>query len=132
METRIIIKGCCIFENKRPKPTCPGKIEFRLLNAMKNPLGKVSKNILERVLCNVRDRTNLNQWGSTSASISWFKKLENKENLSFFQFDIEEFYPSISKPLLIRALAWAKQFTFISDKAVEIILESRQTLLFDG
>ena len=95
---------------KDHKPTFPGKIDFRLINAMKNPLGRISKKILERIIFDVREKTNLNQWQSTSAAINWFENLKNKNKLSFFQFDIEEFYPNISKPLLIRAIAWAKQY----------------------
>ena len=51
----------------------------------------------------------------------------------FVQFDIEEFYPSISKDLVLEAINYAKQFIDISQKNVDMILHARKSLLFaDG
>ena len=56
--------------------------------------------------------------------IDWFKKLENKKNLSFIVFDVVNYYPSITLELLEKAINWAKQFIDISDEEVELIIET--------
>ena len=62
----------------------------------------------------------------------WFQSLDNKSDLTFFQFDIEQFYPSISEELLRKSLIWARDYAFISDKAIQIIMAARKSFLFDG
>ena len=52
--------------------------------------------------------------------------------MHFFQFDIEDFYPSITKTLLLKVLEWARGYSYISEKAVDIIMQARKTFLFDG
>ena len=117
---------------KDHKEDFSSKPSYRLINPMKNPIGRVSKVILQRINGEVRDGTGLNQWHSTKAALDWFNGLENKEGKTFFQFDIQSFYPSISLALLMKALTWAKDHSYISDKAVEIILAARKTFLFGG
>ena len=113
--------------NFQNNPTC------RLLNPCKPEIGKISKRLLEVINSTIKAKTNLNQWKNTSSVIAWFKALKNKKKLKFIQFDVEAFYPSISKELLIKALTWAKQFLKISDQEIEIITQSKMNLLFkDG
>ena len=61
---------------------------------------KVSKEILTRVVTLLRSKLKANSWKNTESVIKWFRKLENKKKLPFIQFDICEFYPSISETLL--------------------------------
>ena len=96
---------------KDHKSDFPGKVSYRLINPMKNPMGKVSKVLLQRINNEVRKSKRLTQWQSTQGAIKWFDNLKNKKDLTFFQFDIEKFYPSINDDLLIKALVWAKQFS---------------------
>ena len=117
---------------KDHKPEFPGKVSYRLINPMKNPMGKVSKVILQRINREVREKTGLNQWQSTQDSLKWFESLENKSDMTFFQFDIEQFYPSINEELLRKALTWAEEYSFISETAKNIIMLARKTFLFDG
>ena len=42
--------------------------------------------------------------------------IKNKKNYVFMQFDIEEFYPSISKELLLKAITYVKTLVNISDE----------------
>ena len=56
-------------------------------------------------------------------------KLEDKENLRFIVFDIVNFYPSITLELLQKALDWASELTDISDEDIEIMLETKKSLL---
>ena len=125
-------KEASFLKLKDHKPDFPGRLSFRLLNPMKNPMGKVSKTILERINCDLRNRLGLQQWQSTSDSLRWFDEIQDKDKKKFFQFDIENFYGSISQELLLRALNWAREHTFIADKSIQIILTSRKSCLFDG
>ena len=47
------------------------------------------------------------------------------------QFDIEEFYPSISKELLQKATNYASTSVRISNEKINLIMHSRKSLLFD-
>ena len=55
--------------------------------------------------------------------------LKNKRRLCFVQCDIESFYPSINKDLLMRAINHAKIVTMVKEDEIEIILHSRRSLL---
>ncbi|XP_065639655.1 uncharacterized protein LOC136072378 [Hydra vulgaris] len=57
-------------------------------------------------------------------------RLINPSKPELGKFDIEEFYPSISKELLQISLNHAKQFTEISENTLDIINHSRKSLLF--
>ena len=48
------------------------------------------------------------------------------------QFDIEEFYPSISKKLLLKAIKYAKTLVNVSDEETNTIIHSRKPLLFNN
>ena len=48
------------------------------------------------------------------------------------QFDIEQFYPSISKELLLKAITYAKTLVNISDEEINTIMHSRKSLLFNN
>ena len=65
-------------------------------------------------------------------TIDWFKKIKDKKGSTFIQFDIIEFYPSITKELLVRSLNQAREYTEITEEEIEIILASRKTVLSDN
>ena len=48
------------------------------------------------------------------------------------QFDTEEFHPSISKELLLKAITSAKTLVNISDEKVDTIMHWRKSLLFNN
>ena len=85
-------------DNFKNNPKC------RLINPTKSELGKVSKQILTKVVTALRMKTRLNSWKNTESVIKWFENLENKDNLVFIQFDICEFYPNISEKLLKKSI----------------------------
>jgi hypothetical protein len=62
--------------------------------------------------------------------IDWFKTIKEKKIFKFVQFDILEFYPSISENLLILALEFAQDFINISDDDKRIILQAKQSILY--
>ena len=111
-------------ENFINNPQC------RLINPAKPELGKISKFVIERVNKVVKEESNVNQWHSTDDVIHWFRKIKNKKKCIFVQFDIVEFYPSISKELLEAALSHAGRYIELTDDEKSIIMHSRKSLLF--
>ena len=79
----------------------------------------------------MRPKASLTQWKNTDSTISWFKALENKSSLSFLQFDIDSYYPSITPALLDQALDWASELVFISQEDRELFHQTKDSLLFD-
>ena len=62
--------------------------------------------------------------------IKWFEKLKNKKTLKFINFDICEFYPSITPELLTKAVNFAEKHISISKLEKESIFEARKCFLF--
>ena len=117
---------------KDHKPNFPNKIECRLLNPTKSEMGKISSKELQKLNHNIRRRTQLNQWRSTPEVLTWFNTIPNKENSSFIQIDIDDFYASISEDLLIKSLNFASEFEALELETLEAIYNSRKSLLFNN
>ena len=118
---------------KDHKPNFPNNTKCRLLDPTKPELGKISKQILSKVVAEVKVKSGLHQWKNSDSVIDWFKNLQGKKKMSFIQFDICDFYPSITPNLLQKALEYAESFVKISDQDKEIIFQSRKSFLFhDG
>ena len=79
------------------------KPETRLINSTCSEIGKIIKIILEKINKLIREKKTIYQWTSTEDVIIWFKLLE-KDKHKLLKFDIEQFYPSIDKKLLLKAL----------------------------
>ena len=69
---------------------------------------------------------------SLSTVIDWFKNIPNKRHSSFIQFDVENFYPSISLNLFDNTTQYASEITEITNHDIFIIKHSRKTLLFNS
>ena len=106
------------------KPTC------RLINPSKQEIGRISKQILEKINKKLVNATNVNQWKNTSSVLAWYKNLPNKRTSAFISFDVVEFYPSISELLLKRALDFASNYVSISPDDRDTIIQAKQSLLF--
>ena len=63
--------------------------------------------------------------------LNWFKSLKNKQSLRFVKFDVCNFYPTIKPELLNKALVFAEKFIKIPKRDISIILQSRETFLFN-
>ena len=103
----------------------------RLINPAKSEIGIISKHYLELINNKIREKTQMNQWRNTKSVIEWFKAIKNKSKSSFIKFDIVEFYPSISKELLSKAIEYAQSLTTIEEKVIKTIYHARKSLLFD-
>ena len=62
--------------------------------------------------------------------ITWFNDIANKDRHTFVQFDIVDFYPSISKDLFLKSINYAKTFTDISNDDTDILLHCKKSFLF--
>ena len=111
-------------ENFNTNPKC------RLINPAKSEIRKASKCIVENINKTIRETLHCNQWRNTSNVINWFQNITDKGNYIFIQFDIEEFYPSITKHVLLKAIEHAKLYTSITQQELDIILHARKSLLF--
>ena len=116
---------------KDHKDNFPSQIKCRLINPSKTHLGKISKAILDKIINDIRQKTNLTQWNNSNNVIQWFNNIQNKANKCFITFEIVEFYPSITKQHLIAALNFAKDLSDFSNEHVDIILHACKTILFN-
>ena len=103
-----------------------------LINPAKTNIGKISKQMLQKINKEVRASTNLTQWQSTGEALKWFSEIKDKSKKRFLQMDIVEFYPSINENLLNKALDFASKHTKepIDEDTWEVIMHSRKALLF--
>ena len=91
-----------------------------------------TKNFYKNVNQKFLSVTEVNQWKNSHSVIEWFKNIRNKSNASFFVFDIESFYHSISLKLLEDAINFAKTVCNISERDTSINMQARRTLFFNN
>ena len=104
--------------------------KVRLINPTKSEVGRISKKILENVNCVVKEKTKLRLWRNTDEVITWFSNIEEKDQYVFIEFDVVEFYPSISEQLLTNALKWANNYISISEYDMKVVMQAKRSLLF--
>ena len=102
----------------------------RLLNPRKSELGKISSIISENINNTLAEKLSVNQCKSTEMVIHWFKSIEQKSRCFFIQFDIIEFYSSITEKFLEEVIVFAKQHMEIAEKDLIIIKHCRKSLLY--
>jgi hypothetical protein len=116
---------------KDHKPNFKNNPKCRLINPTKSEIGKISKQILEKITTNVKKTTKFQQWKNTNEVIQWFTSIDNKANNSFICFDVVEFYPSITEELLSKAIDFAEKYTTITEHEKHIIAHTKQSLLYN-
>ena len=117
---------------KDHKERFPNSSSFRLINPSKSEIGKISKHILDKINKSLLSNTKVNQWKNISDAISWFKNINNKKQSSFVNFEIDNFYSSISEKRLLDAINYAKSSANITEQDLSIIMQSRKTLIFEN
>ena len=120
----------CFITIKDHKSDFKTNPECRLINPAKTQIGRVSKIIVQEICDSLRLALNINQWRSTKDCIKWFEEYEKNDRCSFIKYDIKDFYPSITKRTLDRALDLAKEYMVIPLDKVEIIKHCRKILLY--
>ena len=121
----------CFASLKDHKDNFLNNPKVRLINPTKGEVGKISKLILDKIITTVRNKSGLNQWKSTADVIQWFKGIERKKTKKFIQLDVVSFYPLITEELLKLAIEWARQFLDISVEEENIIIQSKNSILFN-
>ena len=81
------------------------------------------------IVSEVREKTGLLQWKNTASCLQWFDKIQDKNQCTFIQFDLVDFYGSISKELLDKAISWASTITEIDEKTKKIIYHCLKNFL---
>ena len=114
---------------KEHKSNFPYKINCRLLNPCKSSIRKISKCILDRIIPEIKIKTKLQQWKNTIDVLKWFQSIKNKNTFTFIKYDVVEFYPNISKQLLMDSFKFAKKYVNISDFDINTIIHSCKTVL---
>ena len=117
---------------KDHKEGFPHTLSFRLINPSKSDIGKISKSILDKINKAIVSTTSVNHWKNTSDVIKWFKSSPGKRVPSFVNFDVENFYPSISVKLFTDSTKYAKNLIEITDQDLAITIKARKTLLFQN
>jgi hypothetical protein len=115
---------------KDHKPNFHNKLPCRLLVPSKSEIGHVSKLKLDKINNILRKKLNLNQWKNTTDVINWFSIINYKKDCTFIQFDINDFYPSITADILDKTIAFAKIHTDIPEETIRVIKHCRKTLLY--
>ena len=115
---------------KDRKPDFMNNPKIRLINSENNEIGRLSKSTLGKINNKLRKTTLLNHWKEASKVINWFNKIEEKSKHAFVVFDIKDFYASISKYLLKKALEFTKSKVYISQGEENIVYHSWKSLLF--
>ena len=114
---------------KDHKPNFENKLPTRLINPSKTELGRISKFIIQNIVNSVKKANHCNLWGNSYETIEWFRRIKNKSKATFIQFDIIDFYPSITKNILIDSINYARKYIDITNEQYEIILACRKTVL---
>ena len=76
--------------------------------------------------------SSVNQGRDTDSLVTWFENTKNKNKCIFMQYDIEEFYPSISEDLLKKAINYARSFIDSSSDEEETIMHCQKSLVFNN
>ena len=61
---------------KDHKPNFINELQTRLINPSKTELGKISKNIIQDIVTNVREASHSNLWRNSFDTIEWFRKIK--------------------------------------------------------
>ena len=122
-------KRDCFITLKDHKKQFMNNPKFRLLNPAKPELGMVSKQMLDKIISAIKSKSHLLQWKNSDSVIQWFQNLKEKKRLKFIQFDVVDFYGSISKELLEKSINFACKYCSISDLEKDVILQASQSFL---
>ena len=117
------------FTVKDHKKDFPLNIECRTINPSKNSLGKISKNILENIVTQIKKKTTIIQWRNTYEVTKWFDQIDEKLSKCFVNFDIQKFYLSIKLIQLKNAKEFARKFTDTSEEDTNIIIYTCNSVL---
>ena len=77
----------------------------------------------------ITEKLEINQWHNTDTVLKWFNNIADKSTFGFTQFDIKEFYSSITEKILHQTIKFAKQHANINKNNLPIINHCYKPLL---
>lgn len=110
---------------KDHKPNFASNPKYRLINLEKSEIRQVSKRFIKTIDNGVRNTSDLTLWHNTNRVIKWFKANSNRCNTRFTQFDVVNFYPSISREPQLKTLNSTRTHTEINED-ICIIMYARK------
>ena len=130
---RICLAKTSVFITLRDnKDNFQSSLHCHLIYPSESELGKIRKSILENIYQDLVKLLCVSQCKNSASVIKCFKDIEDKKNCTFIKFDIREFYPSITKTILDKALLFAKQHHDMSNDNIRLIKHCRKSLLFSN
>lgn len=101
-----------------------------MINPTRLDIGKISQRILERITRQLKNCLGLTLWINTKEVINWFTNINNKPDCNLIQFDIVDYYQSISRDLFTAALEFATVYSDLTKEEVNIILSAKNLSSF--
>lgn len=120
------------FDPNDYKPESQSKLSRRIINPTRSEVGRTSIVILELVNLKFKKKPKklgLIQWVGNTNVINCFKNIDNKTKCTFHQFNIVDFYPSLSKDLFKMSLEFVEAYYNISKDEINITLNCRKSFV---
>ena len=124
--------GNCFMTLKDHKINFINHPTTRLINPAKNQIGRISKEILDRINSLLCSNLKVNEWKNTSSMITGFRNIKDKHLYKFLIFDKKDFYPSIKESLFHEALKFTIMHVNIIKRDIEVMFHSRKSLLYNN
>ena len=115
---------------KDHKPNFPNDIKCRLINPCKTNIGKITKQLLDRINSIIKTKLDLAQLKNTASAIDWFQNIPDKKDKSLIQIDLVDYYPSVTETLFKTTIDFAEKITPISDLEKQLLFNARQSVLY--
>ena len=64
--------------------------------------------------------------------VKWFKSINDKKHFKFINWDIDNFYASITPNIVNQALDWAADYVGITAQERKVVMQSCQSFLHFG
>ena len=61
----------------------------RLINPSKSDIGRISKQVIDKINLKLISDIKVNQWKNSTSVFKWFNNIPNKDQHTFLVFDIE-------------------------------------------
>ena len=106
------------------------QLTIRLLNHVKNEIGRINNHILQNINTILSKKIKVNECKKTEGVIKWFENIPNKHLYRLLMFDIKDFYPSTKEKLLRETIKFAKRYIPITSKGIDAIFHARKSLLY--
>ena len=93
-------------------------ILYLLISPSKSDIGRISKRTIDKIIPRIKELSYFPLWINSTQVIHWFSELPHKTTTSFILFDIDNYYASITKSVLDKALTYAQTILYIPDSDI--------------